>query len=277
MIDLAITAGEVRAQVMGSSLYRVEISVATVPARQWRAIGKDCSGSIDSLVELLQGKLANAVMARICQPGSGLFPAPKDIKFSCSCPDWATLCKHVAAALYGIGARLDQQPELLFKLRHVDAKDLVAQASAGLPKAKTGPAATRVLDDAALADVFGIEMAEAVPPRRPAARGTKRPVTKATKATKTVKPTGAPTKSTTRAVAKRAAAVKPATDKSKPASKAAAQKSAPAKAFPGSAELYSALGPQISPRKKSPAKIATVTKTATGKTTVSKAKGGNTK
>lgn len=163
VIDLQISAGEVRAQVMGSELYTVEVSVATVPAKQWKAIGSDCSGSIDSLVELLQGKLSTAVMERICKPGTGLFPAPKDIKFSCNCPDWASMCKHVAAVLYGVGTRLDEQPELLFTLRKVDAKDLVTQAGAGLPKTKKATKTSKVLDDSALGDVFGIEMAESLP------------------------------------------------------------------------------------------------------------------
>jgi len=173
VIDLKITAGEVQAQVMGSSLYKVAVKVATVPAKQWQAIGADCSGSIDSLVELLQGKLSKAVMERICTPRTGLFPAPKEIEFSCSCPDWASMCKHVAAVLYGVGARLDQQPELLFSLRRVDAKDLVSQAGAGLPKAKKGPAAGKLLDTSMLGDVFGIEMdatpAPAAPRKKPLA------------------------------------------------------------------------------------------------------------
>ena len=164
VIDLKITAGQVRAQVMGSSLYKVAVTVTTVPAKQWQAISSDCSSSIDSLVELLQGKLSRAVMERICKPGTGLFPAPKEIQFDCSCPDWASMCKHVAAVLYGVGARLDEQPELIFSLRRVDAKDLVSQAGASLPKAGKRPAAGKVLDDALLADVFGIEMADAPPP-----------------------------------------------------------------------------------------------------------------
>ena len=69
-------------------------------------------------------------MERICQQEAGLFPAPAEIEFSCSCPDWASMCKHVAAVLYGVGARLDEQPELLFKLRKVDEKDLIARAGA---------------------------------------------------------------------------------------------------------------------------------------------------
>lgn len=180
VIDLKIAAGEVRAQVMGSSLYKVEVSVAAVPARQWRAIGADCSGSIDSLVELLQGKLSRGVMERICKPGTGLFPAPKEIRFTCSCPDWASMCKHVAAVLYGVGARLDQQPELLFGLRKVDASELVARAGSGLPK--QGKTSAKVLDDAALADVFGIELAEDAPPA--AAKRRSKPAAAATKAAK---------------------------------------------------------------------------------------------
>ena len=124
----SVVAGEVKAQVMGSSLYKVAVTVAAVPAKQWRSVGADCASSINSLVELLQGKLSKAVMERICTPATGLFPAPREIKFTCSCPDSASMCKHVAAVLYGVGARLDAQPELLFSLRRVEAKDLVARA-----------------------------------------------------------------------------------------------------------------------------------------------------
>src|ERR1700693_2535190 len=168
-IDLQMTAGEVRAQVMGSSLYTVAMTVAACPEKQWRAIGADCAGSIDSIVELLQGKFSTAVMERICKPGIGLFPAPREITFNCSCPDWAAMCKHVAAVLYGVGARLDQQPEFLFALRRVDANDLIRQVGTGLPESRKRPATRKVLDDALVADVFGIEMAEAYPPAKPAA------------------------------------------------------------------------------------------------------------
>ena len=163
VIDLQIGAGEVQAQVVGSSLYKVAIGVAAVPDAQWRAIGAECAASIDSLVELLQGRLSKAVMERICRPGTGLFPAPREIKLRCSCPDSAVMCKHVAAVLYGVGARLDREPQLLFQLRRVDAKDLVAQAGAAMPKSGPGPAAGKVLDEAHLGDVFGIEMDEAAP------------------------------------------------------------------------------------------------------------------
>ena len=166
VIDLQMTESEIQARVMGSSLYKVTVKVTAVPKMQWQAIRKDCAGSIDSLVELLQGKLSTAVMQRICTPRTGLFPAPREIKFSCSCPDSASMCKHIAAVLYGVGARLDQKPELLFSLRGVDAEDLVNQAGSGLPKSKTGVAVDKVLDDSMLGDVFGIEMDEAPEPAK---------------------------------------------------------------------------------------------------------------
>lgn len=161
VIDLRIEPGKVIAQVVGSSLYRIEIGIAALPASQWDAIVQASTGSIASLVDLLQGRFSNAVMERLCQPKTGLFPSPREIQLDCSCPDWATMCKHVAAVLYGVGARLDKMPELLFTLRQVDAGDLVTQAAARPVKTKKAPAQRRVLDGAALADVFGIDLGEA--------------------------------------------------------------------------------------------------------------------
>jgi uncharacterized Zn finger protein len=160
VVDLRVDAGEVVARVSGSSLYRTTVTVKALPKARWQAIASDCSGSIDSLVELMQGRLSKNVMERICREGTGLFPAPKEVTFNCSCPDWASMCKHVAAVLYGVGARLDDAPELLFTLRKVDAAGLIARAGEDLPIAKKAPAGERLLDGAKVADVFGIEMAD---------------------------------------------------------------------------------------------------------------------
>jgi uncharacterized Zn finger protein len=100
--------------VAGSDLYRIKIAIAPVKNARWKAICRDCAGSIDSLVELLQGRLAKGVMDRVCREGDGLFPSPGEIKLNCSCPDGAGMCKHVAAVLYGVGARLDEEPQFLF-------------------------------------------------------------------------------------------------------------------------------------------------------------------
>jgi len=163
VVDLQMGAGEVTARVAGSSVYRVKVVVTSVPKARWNAICRDCSGAIDSLVELLQGRFSERVMERICREKTGLFPSPGEIKFGCSCPDWATMCKHVAAVLYGIGARLDEKPELMFHMRKVDEKALIARAGQGLPLAKSGPRADRILGDEVLSEVFGIEMARRAP------------------------------------------------------------------------------------------------------------------
>jgi len=112
------------------------------------------------LVELLQGRFAKGVMDRVCREGDGLFPAPKEIKLSCSCPDWADMCKHVAAVLYGVGARLDEQPQLLFVLRDVDENELLASAGQDLSLTGAAPNAAKVLDESDVAALFGLEMAE---------------------------------------------------------------------------------------------------------------------
>jgi uncharacterized Zn finger protein len=161
VVDLQIATGKVAAWVSGSELYQVKATIAPVKAARWKAICRDCAGTIESLVELLQGRLAKGVMDRVCRKGDGLFPAPSEIKLSCSCPDWAGMCKHVAAALYGVGARLDHKPELLFVLRGVDESDLLARAGADLPLAKPAPANAKVLGDGDVAALFGIDMAAA--------------------------------------------------------------------------------------------------------------------
>lgn len=170
VLDLQFAAGEVTARVVGTSLYRVKIKVSAVPRARWSTLCKACAGGIDSLVELLQGRFSKGVMERICRQGEGLFPSPKEIAFDCSCPDWASMCKHVAATLYGVGARLDAKPELLFLLRQVNGKDLIATAGKTLPLAAKTPAAGKVLDDARLGEIFGIEMAAGARSRETAAR-----------------------------------------------------------------------------------------------------------
>ena len=175
VLDLQVAAGKVMARVMGSHLYTVEVKVAAVPRTRWNAVCKECAGAIDSLVELLQGRFSKSVMERVCQPGTGLFPSPKEITFTCTCPDWASMCKHVAAVLYGIGARLDEKPGLLFALRKVDEKDLIAEAGKDLPLAGKRPKTGKVLESTELANIFGIEMADAnEPPVQKTARKTSR-------------------------------------------------------------------------------------------------------
>jgi uncharacterized Zn finger protein len=161
VLDLRIAKGEVAAMVAGSDLYKVKVTIAPVKPSRWKAICRDCAGTIDSLVELLQGRLAKGVMDRVCREGDGLFPAPAEIKLSCSCPDWADMCKHVAAVLYGVGARLDQTPQLLFVLRGVDENELLGGAGPDISLSKSVGSQAKMLDDTDMAALFGLEMADA--------------------------------------------------------------------------------------------------------------------
>jgi uncharacterized Zn finger protein len=124
----------------------------------WRSICMDCAGGIDTLVELLQGRFSKSVMERICRQDGGLFPKPSDIRFSCTCPDGASMCKHVAAVLYGVGARLDKAPELLFRLRAVDEQDLLADLDTALPISSRPLDARKVLEANDISALFGLDM-----------------------------------------------------------------------------------------------------------------------
>ncbi|MDR3415258.1 MAG: SWIM zinc finger family protein [Nevskia sp.] len=158
---LAVNAGRIEARVAGSQLYDVVIQIGALKPAAWQALKKKCAGQVGSLLELLQGELSSQVMSVVTDRDTGLFPQPGEMKFDCSCPDWADMCKHVAAVLYGVGNRLDRQPALLFQLRGVDASELIAE-SLNASGPATAPVANRLADDA-LGGIFGIEFDEGAP------------------------------------------------------------------------------------------------------------------
>ncbi len=193
VIDLHITKGEIVAMVSGSSIYTVNIAIRALAQPQWKTIIGHCSGQIDSLIELLQGKFSRGVMEIITCQERGLFPAPKHISMECSCPDGAVMCKHVAAVLYGVGARLDERPELLFQLRNVDHAELITAVGTAPALARTAKP-DKVLKSADLSGIFGIDIdtgrtahdvaSHTATPKNKKKRATKRPTVKDTKAKK---------------------------------------------------------------------------------------------
>ena len=162
---LVISKGKVEAIVSGSELYDIKINITPLSANKWKNVRKQCAGQIGSMLELLRGRFSDNVMQIVTDQDSGLFPKPREIKLACDCPDWAEMCKHIAAVLYGVGARLDQQPELLFLLRNVDHEELIT-TELDIQSATVGTGKRRRLAGADLADVFGVDMAEPVKPRR---------------------------------------------------------------------------------------------------------------
>ena len=172
---LAIRTGRIDAIVAGSELYDVTIRIDKLKAAVWKSVKSRCSGQIGSMLELLQGRLSREVMSVVTDRERGLFPKPREIRFDCSCPDWASMCKHVASVLYGVGSRLDDRPESLFLLRGVDTEELIA-TEVTLPG---DAAADDVLADDALAGIFGIDLDTGIdagdaPPPAPNAPAKKR-------------------------------------------------------------------------------------------------------
>ena len=159
VVDLQINKGTIQAIVAGSEPYTITIKIDTLPDSTWSQIKQECSRSIDTLLDLVQGKFDRGIMERLTRKEGGLFPQPKEIKFRCSCPDSAGMCKHIAATMYGVGHRLDSSPELLFQLRGVDHLELVGQAvtAENLDRSLSNGESNQ-LAGSDLGELFGIEL-----------------------------------------------------------------------------------------------------------------------
>jgi uncharacterized Zn finger protein len=191
VVDLKIEKGRIKALVSGSELYEIEIDIAALPKQKWSALKAQCAGKIGTLVELLQGKLSKAVMETVTDRDKGLFPKPKEIEMKCSCPDYAGMCKHIAATMYGVGNRLDSSPELLFTLRCVDHMELIEQAIPTAPLEGKSSAPAIAPDD--LGAIFGIEIGDA-PVTHAVPKNQKKPAAKKAVKKTTAKKPAAPKK-----------------------------------------------------------------------------------
>jgi len=176
---LAISKGSVEAIVSGSELYNIKIDIKPLSAKKWGKVREQCAGQIGSMLELLQGRFSDHVMKIVTDQKSGLFPQPSEIKLTCNCPDWAEMCKHIAAVLYGVGSRLDHQPELLFLLRNVDHEALIT-TELDVTSAMSGKSKGRRLATTDLSSLFGIEMDDALKPSHKKAAIKKKTVKKRT-------------------------------------------------------------------------------------------------
>ena len=151
--NLTIQPGKVTSVVAGSELYDVSVTIAPLTKPHWKTIKGECEGQVASMLDLLAGKLGEGVLKIITDHERGLFPKPKEIRFSCSCPDHAEMCKHVAATLYGVGVKLDTQPDLFFVLRSADPTELIATTALATPTSTDA-----ALEGEDLSAMFGIEL-----------------------------------------------------------------------------------------------------------------------
>lgn len=193
VLDLKIKPGRVEAMVSGSGSrpYSVVIQIQPIPVKSWAHVKQSCKGKLDSLKQILAGDFPKQLGTIFTQEKWGLFPIPREIKFDCSCPDWASMCKHVAATLYGVGARLDEDPRLFFVLRKVDIKDLVTETLEESKKellSKAQQKTSRVItDESGLSEMFGIDLGQepqGLPPRKQAPEKIIQDPTKKTRAKK---------------------------------------------------------------------------------------------
>ena len=149
VLDLRIAPGCIRARVSAQEIYDVHLRLEPLSEDQLERLTGACSGHIDSLVSLLEGKTSPALLQSLCEPETGLLPAPQHWRMSCTCPDWVEPCPHAAAAIYAAGVLIDREPTLLFTLRSLDPAALISLPAAPPPAA---------LDATALSSAFGIEI-----------------------------------------------------------------------------------------------------------------------
>ena len=159
IVHLEISTGKITAMVAGSDLYRITIKIDKMSPNAWQQLCDQCASSVTSTIDLLRGKLPEPVLEKLTDPDNDLFPRSSEINLRYDCPDWADLCKHLAAVLYGVGSRLDDSPELLFKLRGVDPNDLIGSALVEATDASIIlPGAAQLGTASELEDIFGIDL-----------------------------------------------------------------------------------------------------------------------
>ena len=160
VIDLQISSGRVEAKVQGrrKTPYKVEIRIGRLKEEDCQRIIDRCTSRIESLETLANGDFPEELMDIFTERG-GLFPSPNEISFSCSCPDWAMMCKHVAAVMYGIGLRFDNNPFYFFTLRGIDPDRFIGvalQNSVEKMLANADKGSDRIIDEGSITELFGV-------------------------------------------------------------------------------------------------------------------------
>ncbi|MBO4336878.1 MAG: hypothetical protein J5842_02240 [Lachnospiraceae bacterium] len=160
IIDLKIDGGKVTAKVQGRrrTPYKVEVRVGRLSEENCQKIIDRCIRRIESLETLAKGEFPEELKELFTEDGA-LFPTPKEISFSCSCPDWAMMCKHVAAVMYGIGLRFDENPFYFFKLRGIDPDrfiDVAVENRVERMLANADVVSDRIIEDADFTELFGV-------------------------------------------------------------------------------------------------------------------------
>lgn len=158
VVNLRILEGRAFARVIGTGLYTVAVRVEPVSPRRRTAIRDRCARRVDSVAALLRPDPPAAVREIVAHRETGLFPAPAEMTVRCDCYPGRGICVHEAAAMYGIGARLDRSPEDLFRLRGFDPDALTERAVE-----ETAPPGGEGLGGDDLSAIFGVNVEDEPP------------------------------------------------------------------------------------------------------------------
>lgn len=161
VVDLKIRGNVVKAKVQGTSKnpYQITITFDSPKPEDIQAITEKLSNRITDIEDLLKGNFPEDLKELFTQKKPGLFPSPNEIHFDCTCFDWADMCKHVAAVMYAIGVKIDDNPGFLFELRGVDMdkfikaviKDKVEEMLKNVDKKSK-----RIIKNADVSAIFGL-------------------------------------------------------------------------------------------------------------------------
>lgn len=130
VVSIDVQPGIVTAKVQGSQRkpYNIKIRLKPLSDEDWNEVTETMAAQALFAAKLLAGEMPTNIEEAFSAVNLSLFPtAEKDLETSCSCPDWANPCKHIAAVYYLLAERFDEDPFLIFKLRG-RTKEQIVQA-----------------------------------------------------------------------------------------------------------------------------------------------------
>ncbi len=161
ILDLKIEEGKVNSKISGSGskIYDCEIHIERLSDERLKKILEHCQNKISTLDALLTGDFSEELLELFQDKSYGLFPSPDEISFRCDCPDVANICKHVAATLYAIGTKFDDDPMFFFELRQIESENLIQKSVEKKLEnmlEHVGKKTSRTMDASKISDVFGL-------------------------------------------------------------------------------------------------------------------------
>lgn len=105
------------------------IEISPLPGCLWQAVIPELGNQAGFIARLLLNEIPDSLESHLQARGHSLIPGRygEDLQATCSCPETESPCRHVAAVLVALAARIDQTPLLLFELRGLNRATLAAR------------------------------------------------------------------------------------------------------------------------------------------------------